>query len=288
MKKISRNDPCWCGSGKKYKKCHMDSDIEAGKFSEMKMKPPRGVKIKTDKEIDKIRKSCILTREILDKVGAEIREGVMTDELNTFVHEYTVKNGAIPAPLNYNGYPKSVCTSINNVVCHGIPDSTRLKNGDIINVDVTCILDGYFGDASRMFFVGEPSREARKLVTVTKECLDLGIAEVKPYGDFGNIGRVIEKHAKANGFSVVRDYGGHGIGANFHEEPHVHHYDTGMKGPVIFPGMVFTIEPMINSGRYQTRLLDDDWTAVTADGSLSAQWEHTLCVTEDGCEVLTA
>ena len=288
MKKLFRNDLCWCGSGKKYKKCHMDSDAQNLTHPPVSMKPPKGISIKTKEQIDGIRKSSRLTRDILDMVASKIRGGVTTNEINSWVHEYTVKHGARPAPLHYNGYPKSVCTSINNVICHGIPDETLLKDGDIINVDVTCVLNGYFGDASRMFMIGNPSDMARKLVEVSLECMDLGIAEVKPYADFGKIGHVIEKHASDNGFSVVRDYGGHGIGTSFHEEPHVHHYDTGYRGIAMFPGMVFTIEPMINEGKYQTRLLADDWTAVTADGLLSAQWEHTLCVTENGVEILTA
>lgn len=288
MTKISRNDPCWCGSGKKYKKCHMESDIQNVTHPPASMKPPKGIKIKTEEQIEGIRKSCRLTKDILDMVAPRMREGITTDEINTWVHEYTIKHGAKPAPLHYNGYPKSVCTSINNVICHGIPDDTVLKNGDIINVDVTCVLGGYYGDASRMFMIGDPSPTARRLVEVARECMDLGIAEVKPYTDFGRIGHVIEKHANDNGFSVVRDYGGHGIGINFHEEPHVHHYDVGYRGIAMFPGMIFTIEPMINEGKYHTRLMADDWTAVTADGRLSAQWEHTLCVTENGVEILTA
>lgn len=288
MRKLLRNDLCWCGSGKKYKKCHMESDMLAGGPPGGKIKPPKGIKIKSAEDIKGLKKCGILTREILDMVGSEIKAGVSTEEINTWVHEYTVRNGAIPAPLNYNGFPRSVCTSINNVICHGIPNEKEiLKNGDIINVDVTCILDGYYADASRMYLIGEVDSSAEKLVRVAKECLDLGIQQVKPYNDFGMIGQVIEKHAVENGFSVVRDYGGHGIGKKFHEEPHVHHYDVGFRGIPMFPGMVFTIEPMINAGRYESKLLRDNWTAVTADGSLSAQWEHTLCVTVDGCEIIT-
>jgi methionyl aminopeptidase len=288
MRKLSRNDPCWCGSGIKYKKCHMQADIEAGKDMGKTIKPPPGVIIKNEEQIEGIRKSSRLTSEILDMVGSKITAGITTNEINEWVHAYTIEHGAIPAPLNYNGFPKSVCTSLNDVICHGIPDDTRLKDGDIINVDVTCILNGYYGDASRMFFIGEPSKEARKIVTVAKECLDLGIEKVKPYNDIGEIGYVIEKHAKQHGCSVVRDYGGHGIGLKFHENPHVHHYGSKKRGITMIPNMVFTIEPMINLGRYETRLLDDNWTAVTVDGSLSAQWEHTILVTETGVEILTA
>ena len=286
MRKLLRNDLCWCGSGKKYKKCHMETDVFDG-IPKASKKPPKGVIIKTEEHINGIRKSCKLTRDILDMVATRITAGITTNEINEWVHDYTVSHGAVPAPLGYNGFPKSVCTSINNVICHGIPDSTVLKNGDIINVDVTCKLDGYFGDASRMFIIGEGSELAKRLVRISKECMDLGIQEVKPYNDFGRIGQVIQKHANDNGFSVVKDYGGHGIGLKFHEEPHVHHYDNGLRGILMYPGMIFTIEPMINAGKYQTDLLSDMWTAVTVDRSLSAQWEHTVCVTETGVEILT-
>lgn len=285
--KMLRNDLCWCGSGKKYKKCHMESDSLSESGPAKNLKPPKGIKIKTAEEIAGITKCCRFTAEVLDMAGERIRAGITTDEINEWVHEYTVSHGAVPAPLGYNGFPKSVCTSINNVICHGIPDSTIIKNGDIINIDVTCILNGYYGDASRMYMIGDVSDEAAKLVRVSEECLNLAIEEVRPYADFGKIGEVIEKHASASGFSVVRDYGGHGIGIKFHEEPHVHHYNTGHRGIPMFPGMVFTIEPMINAGKYQTKLLKDGWTAITSDGSLSSQWEHTVCVTKTGVEILT-
>lgn len=288
VKKLSRNDPCWCGSGKKYKKCHMDTDQARGIDLTRPVKIPPGIIVKTPEQIEGIRKCGHLTRDILDMVSGRIAPGITTDEINDWVHEYTVSHGATPAPLNYNGFPKSVCTSIDSVICHGIPDSTVLKNGNIINVDVTCVLDGYFGDASRMFLIGDPSPLARKLVTVARECMEIGIEKVRPFRDMGEIGYAIEKHATDNGFSVVRDYGGHGVGVSFHEEPHVHHYGTKNRGVPMVAGMIFTIEPMINSGRYESRLLSDGWTAVTADGSLSAQWEHTVLVTDDGVEVLTA
>ena len=283
--KLLRNDPCWCGSGKKYKKCHLESDT-FGAASHKKV-PPKNIKIKTPEEIAGIAKCCRLTGDILDMLTGKIIEGITTNDINEWVHDYTISHGAIPAPLGYNGFSKSVCTSPNNVVCHGIPDSTVLKNGDIINVDVTCILNGYYGDANRMYMIGEVSAEAKKLVRVAKECLYIAIEYVKPYIDFGKIGEVIQKHADKNGFSVVRDYGGHGIGLNFHEEPHVYHYNVGYRDMQMFPGMVFTIEPMINVGKYQTKLLKDGWTAVTVDGSLSAQWEHTICVTEKEADILT-
>jgi len=283
--KLARNDPCWCGSGKKYKKCHLESDILTGAHN--KIVPPKNIKIKTQEEIAGIAKCGTLTGDILDMLDEKVAAGITTNDINEWVHDYTVSHGAVPAPLGYNGFSKSVCTSLNNVVCHGIPDSTVLKNGDILNVDVTCILNGYYSDANRMYMIGEVGADAKKLVRVAKECLYMAIEYVKPYNDFGKIGEVIQQHADINGFSVVRDYGGHGTGLRFHEEPHVHHYDAGYRGMHMFPGMVFTIEPMINAGKYQTKLLKDGWTAVTVDGSLSAQWEHTLCVTEKGADILT-
>ncbi len=287
MKKISRNDPCWCGSGKKYKKCHMNSDLDDGVKNATTVKPSPGVIIKSEKEIEGIRKSCQLARETIDFVAEKIVPGITTNRINELVHDFTIKHNAVPAPLNYNGFKKSVCTSINNVICHGIPDETTLNEGDIINIDVTTILNGFYGDTSRMFFIGEPSEKAKRLVQVARECLYIGIEAVKPYSDIGEIGYAIEHHAKKNGYSVVRDYGGHGTGLRFHEEPHIHHYGSRKRGVIMLPGMVFTIEPMINEGKYDTRLLSDGWTAVTVDGSLSAQWEHTVAVTENGVDILT-
>jgi methionyl aminopeptidase len=287
MRKIARNDLCWCGSGKKYKKCHLDSDIESGAVTKNKIEAPPGVIIKTESQIAGIRKSCRLTRDVLDMVAKRIQPGITTNTINEWVHEYTLEHGAVPAPLNYNGFPKSVCVSLNNVICHGIPDETVIRDGDILNVDVTTILEGFYGDAGRMFLIGETSKEAKRLVQVARECLYTGIEQVKPYRDFGEIGYAIEQHAVKNGFSVVRDYGGHGIGLRFHEEPHVHHYGSRKRGILMMPDMVFTIEPMINQGRYETRLMPDSWTAVTIDGRLSAQWEHTVRVTETGSEILT-
>ncbi len=286
-RRLSRNDPCWCGSGKKYKKCHMNSDLEKDVALGRGIKPAPGVIIKTASQIEGIRKASKLTRDVLDVVEQEIKAGMTTSEIDDIVHEYTISHGGIPATLNYNGFPKSVCTSLNNVICHGIPDKTILKDGDIINVDCTSIIDGFYGDASRMFMIGNVSAEAEKLVRVSKECLDIGIDQVKPYADIGEIGFAIEQHAKKHGFSIVRDYGGHGIGIRFHEEPHVHHYGSRKKGIILLPNMVFTIEPMVNAGRYSTRLLSDGWTVITADGSLSAQWEHTVLVTDDCVEILT-
>ncbi|HOT93383.1 MAG TPA: type I methionyl aminopeptidase [Anaerolineae bacterium] len=249
----------------------------------------REIIIKNEVQIAGIRKSCRLTRDILDALTERIRPGITTEQINTWVHEMTLANGAIPAPLHYRGYPKSVCTSINEVICHGIPSPDRvLREGDILNVDVTTILNGYYGDSSRMFLIGEVSPEARKLVEVTRECLELGIAQVKPGNRLGDIGHAIQKHAESHGYSVVRAFVGHGTGIYFHEAPDVLHYGVPHTGIELVPGMVFTIEPMINIGTYEVRTLSDGWTAVTADGSLSAQWEHTVLVTAEGVEVLTA
>ncbi|MFT5872917.1 MAG: methionyl aminopeptidase [Clostridium sp.] len=287
MDTLSRNDICWCGSGKKYKKCHMDQDTFISNIEEkVGYKIPRDI-MKTEQQIDGIRKSCKLTHEILDMVGPIMKVGVTTNEINTFVHNYTVEHNAYPAPLGYAGFPKSVCTSINDVICHGIPDETVLKDGDIVNVDVTCILDGYYGDANRMFIIGEASKEAVDLVRVSKECLELGINQVKPYNTLGDIGYAIQEHAESLGYSVVYDYGGHGVGLEFHEEPFVPHIGRKGEGMIILPNMTFTIEPMINIGSPESDVLEDEWTAVTIDGSLSSQWEHTIRVTETGYEILT-
>jgi len=248
----------------------------------------REVIIKTEQQIAGIRRSAQLTRDVLDMLEARIAPGIATDDIDRWVHHFTLERGGTPATLNYRGYPKSVCTSINEQVCHGIPDGRVLCEGDILNVDVTSILDGYYGDASRMFLIGEVSPKARQLVQVTRECLELGVAQVKPGNTLGDIGHAIQRHAERHGYSVVRAFVGHGIGVQFHEAPDVYHYGVPGTGMVLEPNMVFTIEPMINAGGYQVRVLDNGWTAVTQDGSLSAQWEHTVRVTEDGVEVLTA
>ncbi len=287
MSTLLRNDVCWCGSGKKYKKCHMEQDIFISNIEKkVGYKIPRDI-MKTEEQIDGIRKSCKLTHEILDMVGERIKAGVTTNEINTWVHEYTIEHNAYPAPLGYSGFPKSVCTSINDVICHGIPDDTVLKDGDIVNVDVTCILEGYYGDANRMYIIGEASKEALDLVRVSKECLEKGIEQVKPYNTLGDIGYAIQQHAESHGYSVVYDYGGHGVGLEFHEEPFVPHIGRKGEGMILLPNMTFTIEPMINIGAPEADILEDDWTAVTADGSLSSQWEHTIRVTETGYEILT-
>lgn len=286
MKKPGRNDLCWCGSGKKYKKCHMEQDTRLFEYEKEGFTIPSFDLIKTPEQIEGIRKSGIVTNEILDIVAERIKEGVTTSEIDDWVSEHTAKRGAIAAPLNYFGFPKSVCTSINNVICHGIPDNTVLKSGDIINIDVSTILDGYYSDASRMFIIGEASENAVKLVEETKKAMYIGIDEVKPYGSLNAVGTAIENYCNKLGYSVVRDLGGHGVGLKFHEEPHVDHFAKDGKGVLLLPGMVFTVEPMINEGDYKCITLDDDWTVLTKDGSLSAQWEHTIVVTENGSEIL--
>lgn len=287
MVKLNRNDLCWCGSGKKYKKCHLETDNLLKKYEMEGYRIPSRDLIKSDIQIEGIRRSGNLTRRILEMLEEYVCEGVTTNQINEIVHNFTIQNGGQPAPLNYNGFPKSVCTSINDVICHGIPDDTILKEGDIINVDITTILDGYYSDSSRMYTIGKISNKAKKLVKTAKECLEIGINMIKPYESLNTQGIEIVKHAKENGFSVVRDLGGHGIGLAFHEEPHVHHFDTDENNIILVPGMVFTIEPMINEGVFLCRLMDDDWTIKTFDGGLSAQWEHTVVVTEMGAEILT-
>ena len=287
---LNRNDECWCGSGLKYKKCHMNFDekIKALKLEGHEV-PTREI-ILNKEQIEGIRQSARINSAVLDLVSQNIKEGMSTEEINKIVHDYTIAQGAIPAPLNYMGYPKSVCTSLNDEVCHGIPsEDIILKSGDIINVDVSTILDGYYSDASRMFMIGEVSEEAKRLVEVAKECLKKGVEAVKPWGFLGDIGEAVQKHAESNGYSVVVDFGGHGVGLKFHEEPFVSHVGNKGEGMVLVPGMVFTIEPMINEGGYELFIDEDDgWTALTEDGSLSAQWEHTVLVTEDGVEIISA
>ncbi|MHB8415822.1 MAG: type I methionyl aminopeptidase [Acidiferrobacteraceae bacterium] len=244
--------------------------------------------IKTPEEIEKMRVAGRLAAEVLEMIGPHVQPGVETAELDRICHNHIVNvQKAIPAPLNYKGFPKSICTSINHQVCHGIPGDRRLKKGDIINIDVTVIKDGYHGDTSKMFFVGEPSIQARRLVLVTYECMWKGIHCVRPGAHLGDIGNAIQRHAETSRFSVVREYCGHGIGREFHEDPQVLHYGYPGSGMALEPGMIFTVEPMINAGRKDIRLLPDRWTVVTRDHSLSAQWEHTVLVTETGYEVLT-
>ena len=245
--------------------------------------------IKTPEQIEGIRRSGEINTGVLDLIEREIHAGMSTAEIDRLVYDFTVSHGATPAPLGYEGYPKSVCTSINEVVCHGIPSEFEvLEEGDIINVDVSTILNGYYSDASRMFIIGQTSPEKEKLVRVTRECLQIGAEAAKPWGFVGDIGKAIEKHARRNGFSVVRDLCGHGVGLEFHEDPEVNHYNTRHRGMLLVPGMVFTIEPMINMGVPDVFIDEEDgWTVVTEDELPSAQWEHTFVMTENGLEVLT-
>jgi methionyl aminopeptidase len=246
------------------------------------------VEIKSPKEIDSLRRASRLAAQTLLHVGDLIRAGMTTDEINRIVHEDTLRRGALPAPLNYHGFPKSVCTSINEVVCHGIPGSRRIREGDIINVDVTSIYEGFHGDTSATFFIGTPSKEARHVTETARRALEIGIAEVREGARLGDIGAAIQQYSEAEGCSVVRAFVGHGIGRRFHEPPQVSHVGVRGTGLRLKAGMCFTIEPMVNIGGYEVDILDDGWTVVTRDGSLSAQFEHTIVVTKTGCEVLTA
>jgi len=246
------------------------------------------ITIKTPEEIEKMRVAGRLAAEVLRMIQPHVEPGITTGELDRICHDYIVDvQQAIPAPLNYRGYPRSICTSVNHQVCHGIPGEKRLKKGDIVNLDITVIKDGYHGDTSKMFFIGEPSIQARRLVQITHECMLKGIAVVRPGAHLGDIGHAIQTHAEQHHFSVVREYCGHGIGREFHEDPQVLHYGTPGTGIELVPGMIFTIEPMINAGRKEVKLLPDNWTVVTRDHSLSAQWEHTILVTQSGHEILT-
>lgn len=287
---IGRNDLCWCGSGKKYKKCHMAEDKLRTTTSPTSQHKSVSRKIihRSPEFQEGMKASCRLAKEALDMVESRITEGVTTNELDKWVSEFFHDHNAISATLNYHGFPKSICTSINEVICHGIPSDRVLKEGDIINVDVTSILDGYFGDTSRMFLIGECSEDAKHLTRVTAECLRIGIETTRPYGYIGDIGAAIQKYAHSQGCSVVEQFVGHGIGKKFHAEPQVPHFGIAGTGTMILPGMYFTIEPMINLGRKDLRILKDNWTAVTIDGQLSAQFEHTLFITETGVEILTA
>lgn len=286
----NRNSECWCGSGLKYKRCHYEFD-EKLKYlrSKGKIVPLRKM-IKNTAQIEGIRKAAKVNSGLLDLVEKNIKEGMSTEEINKMVHEYTIDHGAIPADLNYEGFPKSVCISINDEVCHGIPSKDRiLKDGDIVNVDATTNLNGYFADASRMFMIGNVSEENKKLVQVTKECLEKAISIIKPFETtLGDIGAVIAEHAHNNHFTVVREFCGHGVGLAIHEDPVVLHYGKRGRGTVLVPGMVFTIEPMINAGDRKIFIdKKNGWTVKTKDGSYSAQWEHTLLVTNEGVEIIS-
>lgn len=289
MKQPGRNECCWCGSGKKYKHCHMELDERLAELKAEGYLVPRRKLLKTEDQIAKIRDSAAINTALLDHVAAHVQEGMTTEEIDRLVYEFTIAHGAVPAPLHFQGFPKSVCTSINNVVCHGIPSETEiLRNGDILNVDVSTNLDGYYSDASRMFMIGEVSPEAKALVQTAEESIQVGLDALKPWGLLGDMGHAIHAFIKKKGYSVVRDIGGHGIGLEFHEDPYVSYVSAEGTGMVLVPGLIFTIEPMINQGRSEI-LIDerDGWTVRTADGKLSAQWESMVLMTEDGPEVLT-
>ena len=281
-------EKCWCGSEKNYYLCHKDYDEKA---ADLKKKgcvlPPQSL-IRNEAQIEGIREACRVNTLVLDKVAECIKEGMTTGDIDKIVRDETKKLGGIPACLGYEGFPKAVCTSVNDVVCHGIPnDKIKLKSGDIVNVDCTTIVNGYYGDSSRMFEIGKVSNEAHHLVEVAKECLDKAVSEIKPYCHVGDIGEIISNHALVNGFSVVQELGGHGVGIEMHEEPFVDHTAKGGTGMLLVPGMVFTIEPMINAGSSDICIDDEDgWTIYTWDGTLSAQWEYTLLMTESGVEIL--
>lgn len=286
---MERNDPCWCGSGRKYKKCHMPIEERIRIHAENGEIVPSVKLLKTPAQIEKIKQSAALNTAVLDEVASKIQIGMSTAEIDRIVHDFTVKHGGIPAPLNYQGFPKSVCTSLNNEVCHGIPDKDIiLQDGDIINVDVSTILDGYYSDASRMFMMGNVSERARRLVRVTEECVNLGLQAARPWGHLGDIAHAINTHAKANGYSVVEDIGGHGIGLEFHEDPFVSYVTPKGSEMLLVPGMMFTIEPMINEGSPDFFVDEDNgWTVYTIDDGLSAQIEYMVLVKEDGIEILT-
>lgn len=288
MEKPGRNDPCWCGSGKKYKKCHIDFDEKIEEFEGAGHIVPSHEILKNAEQIEKIKESAKINIAVLDYVAEHIGPGVTTQQIDDWVHEETVRHGGIPAPLNYEGFPKSVCTSINEVVCHGIPDEEIvLKEGDIVNVDVSTIYQGYFSDSSRMFCIGQVSPEKEKLVRVKKECIELGLEQVKPWTPIGNMGSAVHKHAVENGYTVVREIGGHGVGLEFHEEPWVGYNSRRGQEMLMVPGMIFTIEPMVNMGQPDIYVdSDNDWEVYTDDGLPSAQWEIMVLVTEDGHEVL--
>ena len=285
--KAGRNDPCPCGSGLKYKKCCLDKSIlEPENLKDLYAKKYK-IRLKQAADIEEIRKAGRLTLDTLDLVEPEIKPGITTDYINTLVHKFIIKNGAIPAPLNYRGFPKSVCVSVNETICHGIPGEQVLKDGDIVNVDITPILNGYYADANKTFFVGTPGPEAKKIVRVARKSLRKGMSMVKPGNTIGDIGWAIQKYAEGQGCSVVREFVGHGVGFDFHEPPQVPHFGSRGEGISLIPGMVFTIEPMINIGKKDLVILKDNWTAVTTDHSLSAQFEQTVLVTEQGFESLT-
>jgi methionyl aminopeptidase len=302
---VKSNDTCWCGSGQKYKRCHkpLERPVRQGTVSPMRTVPPligrppyadtgepppgREGAVKSPEVIERMRAACRVAAEILRDAGTLVAPGVTTDAIDIAVHEATIAAGAYPSPLNYHGYPKSVCTSVNEVICHGIPDDRPLEDGDIVNIDVTAYLDGVHGDTNATFLVGDVDKGSRRLVQITRECLDRAIAAAKPGRSLNEVGRAIERHAHAHDLSVIRTFVGHGIGEQFHGEPSVPHYYEPRLPTVLEPGMVFTIEPMIAMGDHRERIWNDGWTAVTVDGLRTAQFEHTILITETGNEVLT-
>ncbi len=303
--KPAANDACWCGSGRKYKRCHrpLEGRVMPGVISPMRYVPDHIVKpdyadsgivgrwdeprIKDESVIARMREAGSLAAEILRLAGEQVRPGITTDEIDIFVHDLTIERGAYPSPLNYHGYPKSVCTSVNDVICHGIPDSRKLEDGDIVNIDVTAFIHGVHGDTNATFFVGDVDEQSRDLVKVTEECVWRGIDAVRPDRPISDIGKAIETVAKAHKYGIVRAFIGHGIGQQFHTDIQVLHYYDSRNNMIMRPGMTFTIEPMITLGTWQHRVWDDEWTAVTTDGSRCAQYEHMVLVTETGVEVLT-
>lgn len=288
--KINRNDPCWCGSGKKYKACHLHLDEKLNLLKQQGHKIPTHKMIKNEEQIEGIKKACKINSELLDYIEQNIKAGMSTEDIDIMAKEFTEAHNAVCADYQYIGYPKHICVSINDVVCHGIPCVEEiLQEGDIVNVDATTMIDGYYGDASRMFMIGNVSDEAKKLVENTKKALETGIASIVPYqSSIGDIGLAIEKFANENGYSVVKEFCGHGVGLAIHEDPYVFHFKPNERTVTIVPGMVFTIEPMLNAGGPDVCIdEDDEWTVYTLDESLSAQWEHTLLVTETGVEILS-
>jgi methionyl aminopeptidase len=302
---LKSNDLCWCGSGRKYKRCHKASEgrVRPGRVSPM-LTVPDGIvptdyyltgeprrwdepMVKSPEVIERMREACRIAAEVLEVSGAAVAPGVTTDELDRIAHQAYIDRGAYPSTLNYHHYPKSICTSVNEVICHGIPDDRPLMDGDIVNIDVTAYIGGVHGDCNATFYVGDVDPDTRRLVEVTRECRHLGIAAVKPGRPLSDIGRAIQVHAEGHGYGVVRTFVGHGIGEQFHLPPNVPHYFSEQASTIMKPGMTFTVEPMITMGSWRERMWDNGWTAVTVDGKRTAQFEHTLVVTEEGCEVLT-
>lgn len=303
---IKSNDPCWCGSGRKYKRCHRGQEgrVVEGRVSPMRSVPAaivptdyyrsgepssrNGPMVKSAEVIERMRVAGRVAAEVLAVTGAAVAPGVTTDQLDEIAHNAYIERGAYPSTLNYHGYPKSICTSVNEVICHGIPDDRPLQDGDIVNIDVTAFIGGVHGDTNATFYCGNVDDVSRELVEVTRQCRDRGIEAVRPGRPISDIGRAIEDLARAHHFGVVRHFVGHGIGEEFHMAPSVPHYYTAEASTVMVPGMTFTIEPMITLGTWREKMWDNGWTAVTVDGKRSAQFEHTLVVTEEGAEVLTA